>query len=139
MAFRLGSPVCRSGCYAAFRPLPARIRFTTSPCQRAPVRVLTPSAFSCVAIRSKPMPAARRAFIRSIAPDSPSTEAVRLAVLTAAFFCPFSKACATQLSEAFTMRVCQKAIAARQQVSVEELDARLSGKVVEMPRRAETA
>jgi len=72
-------------------------------------------------------------------PGLPSTEAVRLAVLTAAFFCPFSKACATQLSEAFTMRVCQKAIAARQQVSVEELDARLSGKVVEMPRRAETA
>ena len=42
-------------------------------------------------------------------------------------------------SEAFTMRVYQRAIAARQQASVEELDARLSGKVVEMPRRAETA
>jgi hypothetical protein len=77
--------------------------------------------------------------MRSIAPDSPSTEAVRLAALTAAFFCRFPKACATQLSEAFTMRVYQRAIAARQQASVEELDARLIGKVVEMPRRAETA
>jgi integrase len=42
-------------------------------------------------------------------------------------------------SAEFTMRVYQKPIAARQQASVNELDARLSGKVVQMPRRKETA
>jgi integrase len=38
-----------------------------------------------------------------------------------------------------TMRVYKKPIAARQRASVEEIDARLSGKVVEMPRREESA
>jgi integrase len=42
-------------------------------------------------------------------------------------------------SAEFTMRVYQKPIAARQQASVEELDARLNGKVVTMPRRVESA
>jgi hypothetical protein len=38
-------------------------------------------------------------------------------------------------SEEFTAAVYQKPIAARQQASVENLDARLRGKVVEMPTR----
>lgn len=42
-------------------------------------------------------------------------------------------------SAEFTMRVYQKPIAARQKASVEELDARLSRKVVEMPKREESA
>jgi hypothetical protein len=42
-------------------------------------------------------------------------------------------------SEQFTMRVYQKPIAGRQQASVEELDSRLSGKIVEMPKKRESA
>jgi len=42
-------------------------------------------------------------------------------------------------SEAFTMRVYQKPIAARQQASIEELNSRLAPNVVEMPRRAQEA
>jgi integrase len=38
-------------------------------------------------------------------------------------------------SEQFTQAVYQKAIPARQQASVEELESRLAGKVVEMPKR----
>jgi hypothetical protein len=37
------------------------------------------------------------------------------------------------------MAVYRKPIVARQQMAAEELDARLSGKVVEMPRQRETA
>jgi integrase len=38
-------------------------------------------------------------------------------------------------SEQFTMAVYQKAIPARQQASVEELEARLTRKIVKMPKR----
>jgi integrase len=42
-------------------------------------------------------------------------------------------------SEQFTMAVYRKAIAPRQQASVEELEARLGGKVVEMPKKERSA
>jgi hypothetical protein len=45
--------------------LPVNIRLTTTPCHGLPVRVGRPSAFSCAAMRSKPIPAARRVLRRS--------------------------------------------------------------------------